>query len=94
MTQYCLTRRLILVPVFFLSVGTLYSCSKSKCETWEYTMECQEFTSGSCNGFNPATKFTAVLCEDQLDGIFPGASVVISTDAQKKITRHYIRKVN
>lgn len=84
----------VLLPLLILPVAILFSCSKSKCETWEYTMECQEFTSGACNGFNPATKFTAVLCGDQLNGIAPGASVVTSSDTQKKVTRHYTRRVN
>jgi len=69
------------------------ACSKEKCEIWEYTRDCEEHISGACNGWNPSTKLWAYLCGDQLNGIHAGAAVVSSDDAERKVTRHYIRKV-
>lgn len=67
---------------------------EGKCETWEYTQECEEISYGGCDFFPyPGTKFLAYLCGEQLNGIYPGATVITTNNAERKVTRHYIRKV-
>ena len=79
--------------IFFLILTSIFSCVKDNCETWEYTRQCEEKTPGACNGWNPASKLWAYLCDDELDGIHAGAVVVVTDDAERKVTRYYIRKV-
>ena len=85
----------------FLIAGVIFfflSCSKAnRCETWEYYDECEAKTFNGCDT-GPfhiyGTHFHDYLCGSELDGIAPGYTVVRTDDGEKKVTRHYVKKIN
>lgn len=77
-----------------ISLVLASACNKKgeRCETWEFYNRCVPKTQGTVCVNNPPTTLTGTFCDEKLDGVYPGAEILIHEDADAKIYRHFVQK--
>ena len=77
--------------VFFIL--TLFSCKKGPhCETWIFYDQCIP-KSSTIPGCGTGPFESDRFCDENLTGVYPGASITIQEDADAKHVRHFVSKV-
>jgi hypothetical protein len=71
------------------------ACKKQEhCETWEFYQECVSKTSRPfCDTAAPIYTKQGTFCESALNGIAPGARIILQDDSTATLYMHFTKKI-